>query len=304
MGRANIGGELFATNYGRLAALVLDPIEKKPFYHFHPGSKILSIAPNGCNFGCLFCQNHSISLEEAPSEYYRPDEIVKMALSSRAIGIAYTYSEPLIWFEYVYDLARAARSKGLVNALVSNGFIELEPFNELAPFIDAINIDIKSLDQAFYKKIVKGRLDPVLTITRAAARSGIHLEITNLLIPTLNDSDENIGALVDFIAGLDRKIALHFSRYRPARRLGLAPSSDETLLRAGAIASRKLDNVYIGNARLDSFRDTRCRNCSSELVRRPLGGPVTLRLDRDGACLDCASPSGIRLPHRAARTDS
>ncbi|MGQ9779213.1 MAG: AmmeMemoRadiSam system radical SAM enzyme, partial [Bacillota bacterium] len=224
--RRREGEKLFALNYGRVTALALDPIEKKPLYHFYPGSAILSAGTFGCNFACGFCQNWRISQEEAPSEFIPPARLVAMAERERAagnIGLAYTYSEPSVWWEYVLDAAVLAKERGLVNVLVTNGFLNPGPLRELLPYLDGVNMDIKGSEE-FYRRVCRGRLTPVKAFAEAVLAAGVHLELTNLIIPGYNDTEEDLQALIDWVAGLDPEIPLHFSRYFPQYRFTAPPT--------------------------------------------------------------------------------
>jgi pyruvate formate lyase activating enzyme len=229
--RRHQGGKLYALNYSRVASLALDPIEKKPLYHFHPGSFILSAGTIGCNLSCLFCQNWSISKEvAAPTQPVTSRELVRQAQKQNSLGIAYTYNEPFIWFEFVLETARMAREAGLKNVLVTNGYVSPEPLKEILPLIDAANIDIKSIRDEFYKSHCSGRVDEVLETVKTMCRS-CHVELTNLLIPTLNGD----------------KVPLHFSRYFPCYKMTIPSTPLDTLYRAEAIAKKKLKYVYLGN---------------------------------------------------------
>jgi pyruvate formate lyase activating enzyme len=267
MGRKNEDGKLIAVNYGQCTSMAMDPIEKKPLYHFFPGNQILSTAPNGCNLKCPFCQNAEISQGPVSTEYVAPRDLVDMALSHNSFGVCYTYSEPLIWYEYVLDTGTLARERGLKNVLVTNGMINEEPLRKVLPLIDAMNIDLKAMDGKFYKTIVKGNLDTVLN-TIKISKSSCHVEITNLVIPTLNDADEQIEALVDWVADLGVDTPLHFSRYFPHYKLTLDPTPVSTLVRAYEIAKKKLRYVYLGNVNLEHTSDTPCYNCGNMLVSR------------------------------------
>ncbi len=266
-GRKNVGGILKATNYAETVSIALDPIEKKPLYHFYPGRDILSIGANGCNFACNFCQNWEIAQADVPTRHLSPEEAVSLALKNNSIGIAYTYTEPLIWYEYLLDTAKIVRSKGLKNVLVSNGYINEAPLRELLPLIDAMNIDVKSMDEAFYKKECKGSLAPVLRSVELASKE-THVEVTNLIIPGLNDSDDNFKRLADWLSSISPDIPLHFSAYRPCYKCTAPPTPDSTLLRARGIASKKLNYVYLGNSRLKEGSDTICPNCGKAVIKR------------------------------------
>jgi len=246
--RQNKGGKLYSLVYGKTTGVAVDPIEKKPLYHFHPREVIFSLGTRGCNLACTFCQNWHISqnpnayLEEITSE-----EVVNEAARLKTCGIAYTYNEPFIWYEFVRDTAKLAKQRGLENVLVTNGYVNPQPLKEILPLISAMNIDLKALDDNFYKNICKGALTPVLDTIKTANQS-CHIELTNLIIPTLNDSDENIEALSKWIhdnAGADTP--LHLSRYFPCYELEIPPTPVETLKRAQSIAKKRLKFVYLGN---------------------------------------------------------
>jgi pyruvate formate lyase activating enzyme len=227
----------------------VDPIEKKPLALFYPGSRIYSIGGWGCNFSCKFCQNWSISQQVSNTEpFLSPDEVVERAIKSGGIGIAYTYNEPIISFEFIRDCGLIAHKRNLKNVLVSNGFINKEAAGELLPLVDAINIDIKSIDDKFYIEQCCGRLQPVLDFARQAYQGGTHVEITNLLIPGLNDRDELIEELAGWIAqNLGKDVALHLSAYYPRFKLKVPATAPQKILHACELAHQVLDNVYPGN---------------------------------------------------------
>ncbi len=283
---------MIAREYGRLVSAALDPIEKKPLYHFHPGAAILSIAAQGCNLHCQFCQNWTISQErQGGAQDATPEELVALARARGSIGIAYTYSEPLVWFEFVRDTARLARAAGLANVIVSNGFLNEAPLRELLPWIDAANVDLKSMDDAFYRKVCKARLAPVLAALRLCRELGVHLEVTNLVIPGWNDRDDQLSALIDFVAGLGRDVPLHFSAYRPAYKFDAPPTPAATLARAARLARGKLDFVYAGNVHVEGATDTVCPGCGEAVVVRE-GYRTRSRLGPGATCPGC----GRKLP--------
>ena len=290
--RANRAGTMVPLHYGRIVSAAVDPIEKKPLYHFHPGRPILSVAAPGCNLHCMFCQNRTISQDGAARTMKTsPADLVAMAQAEESVGIAFTYSEPLEWFEFVRDTAGIVREKGLKNVLVTNGFLNREPLAELLPLIDAANIDLKSMDDRFYRKVCKARLQPVLAAIRQFADAGVHVELTNLLIPGHNDSDAQISRLVDFVVELGSDTPLHFSAYHPAWKFDAPPTPLETLLRARDLAAAKLDYVYLGNARTAAGRDTSCPGCGRVVIERSgYGGRV--KLAEGALCPDC----GTALP--------
>jgi pyruvate formate lyase activating enzyme len=241
-----------ATTYGQLTSCAVDPIEKKPLYHFLPGSRVLSVGTVGCNLRCDFCQNWQISQQDAPTQKMSPQELVELALKLKdgdpaLCGIAYTYSEPLVWYEYVVEAAQLAQEKGLVNVLVTNGFINPQPLEELLPFMDAVNLDLKGMDDAFYSKYCGGSALPPLESAKQIA-DNCHLELTCLLIPGANDREAQLRQLVNWIfENLGPDVPLHLSRYFPSYKLELPPTPLETMKRALAIAKEKLHYVYLGN---------------------------------------------------------
>lgn len=302
--RKNEEGVLYTLNYGQISSWGVDPIEKKPLYHFYPGTQIFSVGTFGCNFHCGFCQNWQIAHGNPSIQEVSPEELVKIACGARersgSIGIAYTYSEPLIWYEYVYDAARCAHEEGLKNALVTNGSVREEPLKELLPFVDAMNVDVKAFTEDFYEEICHGKLAPVLR-TVEVAHSRCHVEITNLIVPTKNDREEEIAALVDWVASLDPAIPLHFSRYFPQYKFDLPPTPLATLKKAREIALKKLKYVYIGNAWELGGNDTCCPVCRSLLVERT-GYQTRVKGLQECRCSNCGAKieivgNGIRGNH-------
>lgn len=291
-GRKNEGGKLYAVNYGRTVSVAVDPVEKKPLYHFYPGRPILSIAPNGCNFACFYCQNWEISQCQVPTRELAPDQVVEATRRAQAVGVAFTYTEPLIWYEYLLDTGALLHEAGFVNVLVTNGYINEEPLRRLLPLVDALNIDIKSIDDAFYRTHCKAHVGPVLRTARMAKESGCHVEVTNLIIPTLNDDDETIEGLIQWVAELGVDTPLHFSRYFPHYHCDLPPTPTETMKRVYERARRHLPYVYVGNISIPEASDTHCPQCGSLLISR-LG--YSTRIDRlkDGRCQECGRPSDI-----------
>jgi pyruvate formate lyase activating enzyme len=288
MGRKNEDGTLYAINYGQVVSLAIDPIEKKPLYHFHPGTSILSTGPNGCNMSCQQCQNWNISQERSPTQFVSPEDLVNITIRENSKGIAYTYTEPLIWYEYIMDTAKIAKEKGLYNVLVTNGYINEEPLRELLPYVDAMNIDLKSMEDDFYKKICKGKLSPVLKTIELSHQSKIHIEITNLIIPTLNDSDEQIQKLVDFVASLSDRIPLHFSRYFPCYKMDIPSTPLDTLQKAFLLAKRKLKYVFVGNVHLPNTSNTHCADCKNLLIRRDCYHTSVLGIE-NSKCKNCGT---------------
>jgi len=285
--RVNKDGVLYTEIYGEVSSYAMDPIEKKPLYHFYPGSMIFSIGSYGCNFKCTFCQNWHISQQQVATEKFAPEDLVEIAVSNKSIGIAYTYNEPLIWYEFVYDSAKIASSKGLKNVLVTNGFISEEPLKELMPFIDAMNIDLKSSNEGFYREICDGQLAPVMRTIQIAYEAGIHIEITNLIIPTLNDRIEEISEIVGWLSSVSPDIPIHFTRYFPQYKMDIETTPVETLITACEIAKSKMKYVYMGNT--DSkfgWADTLCPKCNKVLISRN-GFEIKMEGIKDNHCSHC-----------------
>ena len=246
-------GKLYALSYGIPCAIADDPVEKKPLNQFMPGTRCLSLSCTGCNLSCRWCQNSDISQvapEEADFTPVSPDELVDICLNRRIPSMAYTYTEPFTWFEYMYDIAILAHEKGLKNILVSAGYVEKEPLRELLPFIDAANIDIKAMDDDIYRRYCGATLAPVLENILAMKATGVHIEITNLLVTGLNDSEEQVRNLCQWMVdnGL-QDVPLHLSRYFPRYRFRDAvPTPKVTMLKAREVAhSSGIQNVYLGN---------------------------------------------------------
>jgi pyruvate formate lyase activating enzyme len=285
------GGELRAMGYGLISSANLDPIEKKPLYHFHPGALIFSVGGWGCNFACFFCQNWQISQQVlASGRTYAPEDVISMARTEGSFGIAYTYNEPLVGIEFVLDCVRLARKAGLANVLVTNGYVRPGPAAELLPLVDALNLDIKSLDDAFYRQRCRGTLQPVLDFARQAVAARCHVEITNLLIPGLNDADSSVAALAEWVAAnLGENVPLHVSGYRPEYKSDIGPTPVSNLRHAYDICRRRLPYVYIGNAMADRGQDTECPQCGAVLIRRR--GYATAVVGAEGqACRACGRP--------------
>ena len=252
LGRKTVNDEVVADNYGKLTSIALDPIEKKPLNRFHPGSMILSIGSYGCSLHCPFCQNHEISMPsgDIPYRAVSPEEIAALAydLKDRGnIGLAYTYNEPLISYEYVRDCGKLIHEQGMVNVLVSNGMASLEVLEEIRPYIDAMNIDLKSFKEDYYRDVLGGDLNMVKAFISEAVKTA-HVEITTLVIPGVNDSDEEIIEMAKWIASLDKDIPYHLSRFFPAYKMSDSrPTPVKTVYHLASVASEYLTYVYTGN---------------------------------------------------------
>ncbi len=295
--RRNDEGVLHSLNYGRITSMSLDPIEKKPLYHFHPGSNILSLGTFGCNLNCSFCQNWQISKEQPPTRYMAPGEAARVAgqyAHDRGnLGLAYTYNEPFIWYEYVQDTAKLIRDAGMKNVLVTNGVVEEGPLRELLPLIDAMNVDIKFWSKEHYRKLCGGPgWQARDTVVRA--RESCHVEITVLIIPGYNDSDEELTNIFTWAASVDPAMPVHLSRYHPAYRLHAPATPPETLLRAYHLAREHMKHVYVGNFSLPGTTDTECADCGATLVERSGLSSAPTGLDNQGRCRACGAQTNIR----------
>ncbi len=286
-GRRNIGGELYAEQYGQVSAISMDPIEKKPLYHFFPGSEILSIGTIGCTFSCDFCQNYHLVEALVPTDEIAPAGLIESAKSRRSIGIAYTYNEPFVSFEFVLDTAIMAKEAGLKNVLVTNGYYHPEPFRELIPYIDAMNIDLKSIRDQFYRKYCHGKIAPVLKTIEEAQKHCL-VELTNLIVTELNDSDSDLKDLIDWVASVNPEMPLHFSRYHPMYKMTKPPTPIERLEKAYELAAGKLKWVYLGNVFTDLGQDSLCPHCGATLVKRK-GYSVSVLELKGSACGKCGA---------------
>lgn len=291
-------GELRLLVYGLAAAVNVDPVEKKPMFHFLPKSRAFSLGTVGCNFSCKFCQNHDIS--QYPKEHHHeivgqelsPKRIVELAIENGCDSIAYTYNEPIVFFEYTYDIAKLANEKGLKNIYVTSGYETHKAIDLLEPYIDGMNIDIKSFSDEFYKEICGARLKPVLEAVKYAHEKGIWIEITTLLIPGKNDSDEEIRSIAKFIAELDTSIPWHLSAFHPTyKMLEVSRTPESTLLRAYKIGQEEgLKYLYIGNVDNEDFESTYCPSCKKRVIERSgnIGQFVSNNLDENGICPYCS----------------
>lgn len=284
--RETQGGRLFSLNYAACSSCALDPIEKKPLYHFYPGSQILSLGTWGCNFTCRFCQNWQIAQEKPNTHSLLPVEAVKLAGQQAGnIGIAYTYSEPVVWYEFILDTARLLREAGMKNVVVTNGFINPEPLRELLPYIDALNIDVKSFRDDFYRRICAGSLADVKRTVELAAEV-CHVEVTTLLIPGLNDSQEEVRDLAQWLAQVNNQIPLHLSRYFPNYQLQDRQPTPLTVMQAAyETAKQHVEYVYLGNMGAQ-FVNTLCPVCKNIVIDRVY---MQSFLQHDHTCCCCGN---------------
>ena len=294
--RTNRNGKLFADTYGSLSATHFDPIEKKPLYHFHPGSEIFSLGSLGCNFRCPCCQNYEISQSGKPGfprlQEMDIEKVLKTAGSNPAnIGIAYTYNEPFVWYEFMFDIAKRVKEMGLLNVVVSNGYINPEPLEELIPYIDAFNIDLKAFDVRGYKEFTGGELPYVLHTLGTIAKHEKHLEITMLVVPGLNDDMGQFESMVQWIRDrLGKSTPLHLSRYFPHYKMDTEPTRLDLMVSMAEKAKEQLDHVYLGNVPGSEFQDTYCPSCGGLVVRRRGYTTQLTGLAADGTCKDCRHP--------------
>lgn len=291
--RQNINGKLIAESYGRVSALNIDPIEKKPLYHFYPGLKTLSFGSFGCNLKCAFCQNYSIStLKPRKDVFFSPEDASYFAFEKNIKLISYTYNEPLINYEWVLDMSMTARKKGMQNILVTNGYINEEPLKKLSDFIDAANIDLKAFSNSFYRKNCKGSLEPVLNSIKILKKAGVHIEITNLLIDEYNTDIDEFQKMLDFIVDLSDKIPLHLSRYFPSYQFSARQTKEETLIKFYDMAKEKLNNVYLGNFNNSKYESTYCKNCGFCIIERN-GYDININCENLKFCCNCGTKNNI-----------
>ncbi|OGQ59030.1 MAG: AmmeMemoRadiSam system radical SAM enzyme [Deltaproteobacteria bacterium RIFCSPLOWO2_02_FULL_53_8] len=300
--RENTAGTLYSLVYGKLIAEHIDPIEKKPLYHFQPASRSYSIATTGCNFKCLHCQNSEIS--QMPRDQRRiigddvsPEEVVHEALNTGCSSISYTYTEPTIFFEFAYDTGVLAKKQGLKNIFVTNGYMTSECLDELRGILDAANVDLKAFSETFYKKTCGATLKPVLESIEYMLKLGIWVEVTTLIIPTMNDSDDELRNIARWLASLSKAIPWHVSAFHPAYKLSHIPSTPgHTLIRARDIGiAEGLRYVYTGNIPNSVGETTFCHGCAEPLIKR-VGFAVKDNVIEDGKCPYCKTQiDGIEL---------
>ncbi len=290
--RKNIDGKLYSLVYGKLVAENSDPIEKKPLFHFLPGTYSLSVATVGCNFKCFFCQNYNISqspcdLNSIDGRDVLPEELIKHALSNGDKSISYTYTEPTIFFEYAYDTAKLASKNGLKNVFVTNGFMTKECIMMMEPYLDAANVDLKSFSEETYKQKMGGMLKPVLNNIILMKKLGIWVEVTTLIIPGINDSKSELQEIAKFLAAIDEGIPWHISAYYPQYKSDIPPTSVEKIRIAIDIGkSAGLKYVYGGNIPGSSYENTYCPNCGSILIKRS-GFLVSNNKVKLNSCSNC-----------------
>jgi len=296
--RKNENYTLYTTIYGACSSIAVDPIEKKPLYHFHPGTNAFSIGTVGCNFKCLHCQNYTIATADETFGYNRDltaEDTVDLAKQNNCSGIAYTYNEPTIWHEFTFDSAKLAKKAGLYTCYVTNGYITEEPLKELSNVLDAMNIDVKAFTDSFYKKVCKASLKPVLKTCELAKELGIHIELTYLVIPGYNDSLEEVRDFCNWVlVNLDKKTPVHFSRFHPYYKMKDVPMTPLKTLNGIYDIARKsgLSYVYLGNVAHGDYENTFCPNCGNLCIERQ-GYSVDLVGIKDNKCLKCGKKIDI-----------
>jgi pyruvate formate lyase activating enzyme len=292
--RRNRNGILNSEVFGRLASVNSDPIEKKPLYHFYPGREILSVGTTGCNLHCVFCQNFTLSQcdfrQPVSVRSLSPEELASLSMKKKNnLGVAFTYNEPVVNFEYMVKTAELVKQNNQKTVMVSNGYINPEPLKILLESIDAFNIDLKAFDVTFYKKYSKATLEPVKETIKTIAASGKHLEITNLVIPTLNDNPERFQNMCDWIKHeTGENTVLHLSRFFPRYELDQYPTPAETLFALFDIAKAKLKFVYIGNMATEIHSNTYCPACKRLLIERTYYNTKLIHISADGKCDKCS----------------
>ena len=298
--RKNVGGKLHSLIYGKISSAHPDPIEKKPLYHFLPGTRAMSFGTVGCNFKCSFCQNSGISQADVASPFLSdltPEDAVRMAEGSACESIAWTYNEPTIWFEFTYDASRLAHKRGIRTVYVTNGFINPDPLREISPYLDAMNIDVKAFSETFYRKYPRGRLEAVLDTCRLARELGIHIELTTLVIPGLNDSE---GEIEDYLTWVRRELGadvpLHFSAFHPdyeMRDRHRTPTSTLSRIHDRAL-ELGMQYVFLGNVMTDRGTHTHCPKCGKLVIKRSYMGLKKIRLSGK-KCPNCGTEIAVVL---------
>ena len=291
--RHNENGKLYTLAYGRIVVASLDPIEKKPLYHFFPGTTAYSIATPGCNLACLHCQNADISQIKNRTEMLEisevcPEDVVEAARDSKAKTIAYTYTEPTIFYEFAMDVAKLAQKRKIKNVFITNGFINKEPLELIMPLLDAVNIDLKFFDEQMYKKICHGALRPVLETIKLLKANKKWIEITTLIIPGLNDDSQQLTQIAKFISSLDIDIPWHVTAFFPANKLiDIDATGKHVLLKARKIGLQcGLKNVYCGNVYADEAENTYCAACKRMLIERSGYGVININI-KNSKCEFC-----------------
>ncbi|MGB3907950.1 MAG: AmmeMemoRadiSam system radical SAM enzyme [Methanomethylovorans sp.] len=297
--RENRNGTYYTLIYNTVSSEAIDPIEKKPLFHFYPGTLAYSLGTLGCNFRCEHCQNWTISqigINEVSTVEITPEEAVQRALAAGARTIAWTYNEPTIWYEYTYDCARLAKEAGLATAYITNGYITKEALENISPYLDAFRVDIKAFTEDFYKKVASAKLSPVLESAKLARELGIHVEVVNLVIPQYNDSCEEIRNLINWVyENLGADTPLHFTRFHPQYHMSDIISTPIHKLEEAYFTARKagMKFVYIGNVPGHDHENTYCPVCRKLLIKRGMFSVVRYDITPEGTCPHCGEPIPI-----------
>ncbi len=292
--RRNIDGKLYTLVYGRVVARHVDPIEKKPLYHFLPGSRAYSIATVGCNLACKFCQNYEISQypregRGVVGEKFYPEDLVNEAKQLECEVIAYTYTEPTIFYELALDTAKLAHKEGIKNVFVTNGYINEEPLREIAKYLDAVNVDLKSMRDEFYWEVCSAHLAPVLESIKNYRKYGVWIEITTLVIPGYNDSKEELTRIAKFIKGIGDEVPWHVSAFYPHYKFLHVPRTPVDTLRMAYDIGREIGLRYVYEGNVGEGEDTYCYNCGKLLVRRYYHSVLENRIVRGSRCYNCGA---------------
>jgi len=292
--RKNINGKLYSEIYGKLSAISFEPIEKKPLYHYYPGSKILSLGSIGCNMNCKFCQNWRISQATVDNfclwKDYSIEDILNTCISEKEnLGIAYTYNEPIVWYEYMSNVAKLVKEKDKKNVMITNGYISKKPLEDILEYMDAFNIDIKSFSEEFYEKITSSTLSPVLETIKRVKKAGKHIELTFLIIPGLNDDIDEFNKMLDWIVDeVGKDTVLHLSRYFPMYLLKIKATPIKKMEEFYYKAKKKLGNVYLGNVHMNIGQNTYCQKCGNLLIERNNYSIQKKGITENGICQKCA----------------
>lgn len=284
--RRNDHGRFTVTNYAKSLTPKIESIEDIPLYHFLPGEKTLSVGANSCNLHCIFCNTADVSQKEAETVTIEPEELAEYCLENEVKIVSFTFTEPILWIEYIFDAVKNLKLNGIKIVLNTNGFINEEPLLDLIEVVDALNIDLKATNDLFYQISCFGQVEPVLETIRLAYEHGVHIEISNLLIPNKTDDIGSIQGVVDFIESIDKNIPLHFGAYKKAYRMHEKDTDDETVIRAVEIAKSRLNYVYSGKVEVENFNLTLCPKCGAEITNRA-ESTTTISNLANGRCTKC-----------------
>ena len=297
--RENDGGKIYSLNYAATSSAAVDPIEKKPLFHFYPGTTVFSLGTVGCNFRCKYCQNWGISqadLEHIPTREILPEEAIQLTKEYGCKSIAWTYNEPTMWFEYTLNSAKLAKKEDIKTVYVTNGYMTEESFQEINPYLDAANIDLKGMSEKFYNDLCEARLQPVLNNIIRMHDAHIHIEVTNLLIPGYNDSEEDLKALIKFMVDeVGVEVPLHFTRFFPQYQMQHTPPTEiKSLQKAHELAKKAgMQYVYIGNAPIADGENTYCPECGEPIIKRDGFSVISDELKKTRKCPKCKAPLNI-----------